>query len=317
VILAKTPPHHDSESAQKESRDSVSSSTRPLASFPVDTHSTIRKPTMIRTLAALTALALLSAPVTAADKASAKTPGSFQSAGRAIGLMRFDPTGVGPHPAVVLLHGLEGADTNAGNYEAVAKGLAGRGYVVFVVRYFDCFAGRVDELAFFRANVQAHLTGHAHADRVRVRAAFGCCLATVADAVRHARTQPGIDADRVGIVGFSLGGFLAMSAATQPELKVTAVVELFGGLPDDLHARARAVPVLILHGDRDAVVPVAQAQRLEKTLKDKGATPEVQVYPGVGHVFVNDKGEFQLLAALDAEARSAGFLHRHLKRPAE
>lgn len=263
---------------------------------------------MYRPLLTLAVLILTTAPVVAD---TAKATGSYRSGTRTIGVTRFDPTGAGPHPAVVLLHGLEGADKNAAHYATVAQGLAGRGYVVFAVRYFDGLDAA--ELAFFQANAQPALIGNAKAGRTQVQATFAKCLAAVADGVRYACQQPGVAPERVGIVGFSLGGFLALSAAMQAELKITAVVELFGGLPDDRHAHARAMPVLILHGNRDTIVPVAQALALEKTLKAAGATPEVKVYDGVGHVFVGARGEFQWGAALDAQARAEGFLQRHLK----
>jgi dienelactone hydrolase len=262
------------------------------------------------------ALALGGGRVLAADEKEAvkKPNGSYLSAERKINVTRFDPAAPGPHPAVLLLHGIDGADENEKTYHQLAGRLAAKGYVVFFVRYFDCFAGRPKELAFFRDNVKDHLTGAAVKEPDRVKRAFQDCLTTVSDGVRYVRTQPGIDQDRVGVAGFSLGAFLALSAATQPKLEVAAVVDLFGGLPQELHGQAKNLPpVLILHSDKDQVVPVKIARDLEKLLKDNEKVYEVKEYKGIGHMFDKGDGKIDLFTALNAESRAHAFLDKHVK----
>ena len=255
------------------------------------------------------------------DKASdaeavKKSTDSYLSAQRKINVTRFDPAGKGPHPAVLFLHGIDGAEKYETIYSLLANRLAAKGYAVFFVRYFDCFADRQEELKLFRDNVKGHLTGKGGGEPKRLEAAFGDCLTAVSDAVRYVRAQPGIDKDRVGLVGFSLGAFLALAAATQEDTKVAAVVDLFGGLPGPLHERAKALPpVLILHADKDETIPVETARRLERLLRKNEAAPELQVYEGVGHMFDDGKGGIDRRAAGDAERRATAFLQRHLKRP--
>jgi carboxymethylenebutenolidase len=245
-----------------------------------------------------------------------KSTDSYLSAQRKINVTRFDPAGKGPHPAVLFLHGIDGAEKYETIYHLLAHRLAAKGYVVFFVRYFDCFADRPKELKFFRDNVKGHLTGKGGGEPKRLEAAFGDCLTAVSDAVRYVRAQPGVDKDQVGLVGFSLGAFLALSAATRDELKVAAVVDLFGGLPGPLHERAKALPpVLIVHGDQDETVPVQGARELGRLLEKNKAAHELQVYQGVGHMFDDGKGRINWLAALNAEKRATAFLQQHLKRP--
>jgi dienelactone hydrolase len=169
------------------------------------------------------ALALGGGRVHAADEKEEvkKSNDSYLSAERKINVTRFDPAAPGPHPAVLLLHGIDGANKNAAIYHTLAGNLATKGYVVFFVRYFDCFAGRPKELAFFRDNVKEYLTGAAVKKPECLKAAFQDCLTAVCDGVKHVRNQPGVCKDRVGVAGFSLGAFLALSAATQPESKST------------------------------------------------------------------------------------------------
>jgi carboxymethylenebutenolidase len=244
-----------------------------------------------------------------------KAAGSYLSAKHKIKVTSFDPAERGLHPAVLLLHGADGAEENEKVYHQTAERLAMKGYVVFVVCYFDCFAERPKELAFFRDNVKSYLTKKDVDEPGRLKAAFGDCLNTVCDSVRYVREQPGVDKERVGLVGFSLGAFLALSAATREELKVAAVVDLFGGLPEEMQPRAKTLPpVLILHGDKDQIVPVAAANSLQKMLKENGIEHEIKVYPGVGHMFDKGKSLTGGLAALDAEKRAHAFLNKHLQK---
>jgi carboxymethylenebutenolidase len=262
------------------------------------------------------ALALVGGRVHAADEKEAvkKPNGSYLSAKRTINVTRFDPAAPGPHPAVLLLHGIDGADENAAIYHRLAGNLAAKGYVVFVVRYFDCFANRPEELEFFCGNVKDHLTGAAVKEPDRVKRAFQDCLTAVSDGVRYVRQQPGVDKDRVGVAGFSLGAFLALSAATQPKLEIAAAVDLFGGLPQEMHGQAKNLPpVLILHGDKDQVVPEKIARDLEKLLKNNETAHEVKVYKDVGHMFDKGDGKIDWLTALDAESRAHAFLDKYLK----
>jgi carboxymethylenebutenolidase len=261
--------------------------------------------------------------VAADDKASdaaavKKSTDSYPSAERKINVTRFEPAGKGPHPAVLFLHGIDGAEKYEKIYYLLADRLAAKGYAVFFVRYFDCFAGRPEELTFFRDKVKDYLTGKGGDQRKRLEAAFDDCLTAVSDAVRYVRAQPGVNKDRVGVVGFSLGAFLALSAATQEDTKVAAVVDLFGGLPEETQPRAKALPpVLILHGDKDQTVPVSAANGLQKLLKANRIDHDIKVYEGVGHMFDNGKGGLVWGAVSDAETRAHAFLDKHLKTGAK
>jgi uncharacterized protein len=103
-------------------------------------------------------------------------------------------------------------------------------------------------------------------------------------AVREARAaiewlagQPEVDAERVGVVGYSLGGFLALMTASEEPLVRTITLAAAGDLPDStpyaaLVRRAvdplRAVrklrgrPLLLVNGRRDTTTRPAQAERL-------------------------------------------------------
>jgi carboxymethylenebutenolidase len=66
-------------------------------------------------------------------------------------------------------------------------------------------------------------------------------------------------------------------------------------------------PALLLHGEADPVVPVAQAHEVEKLLQRLGSMYEIKTYPGQGH-------SFHGMAQMDALTRTLRFLGKHLKR---
>lgn len=126
------------------------------------------------------------------------------------------------------------------------------------------------------------------------------------DAVAWLADRPGTDARRLGIVGISLGATLAFAvAATEP--RVRTIINYFGPLSDELaRERPRLPPTLVLHGSADPVVPVSHARVLEQLLLEQGTAHEVRIYEGQGHGLVG-------LAQLDAAARVARFLDKHLR----
>jgi acetyl esterase/lipase len=113
------------------------------------------------------------------------------------------------------------------------------------------------------------------------------------------------------VVGLSRRAYLASSGAAEPG----GAVERFGGLPAELRDRARALPpVLITHGEKDEVVPVAEARKPRDLLTAGRLTPEVQIDKGVGHVFTGPGGRPRLLDGLGARGRARRFRGAHPRR---
>jgi carboxymethylenebutenolidase len=93
----------------------------------------------------------------------------------------------------------------------------------------------------------------------------------------------------VGVVGFCMGGQLAMyAAATNPE-KVSACVNFYGVHPNvkPPYAKLKA-PVLGLFAGRDSYVNAEAVNRLSNELKQAGKDFEFHTYPDVDHAFFND-----------------------------
>jgi carboxymethylenebutenolidase len=178
------------------------------------------------------------------------------------------------------------------------------------LRGIDPFAGQA---AGFGVHVFAvhyfQRTGHSWVHPNQIEEHFLEWLRTVRDAVTYIVGQPGVDTHRIGLLGFSLGAYLALALGTQ-DPRIASVAELFGGLPEHFVKDAAYMPpVLILHGAVDTVVPVAEAYKLEAWLKQQHIPYEMKIYSDQGHHFTG-------VAQLDAVRRVAEFFRKHLTRAA-
>jgi carboxymethylenebutenolidase len=209
---------------------------------------------------------------------------TFESGGKSIRLDSYLPNASGaPLPAVVALHGAGG---NVSGMERYASVLASHGFAVYALHYFD-------------------RTGTASADLQTMKRNFPSWMKTLWDAISFVAKQPQVDRERIGLLGFSLGAYLALSNSTIDK-RVKVVVEFFGGLPKEMKLfMMRLCPVLILHGDADATVPVEEAYQLQKLLEKKNVPYEIKIYPGEGHEFASEIWR-------DAGQKSLEFLQKYL-----
>ena len=184
-------------------------------------------------------------------------------------------------PSIVLLHGWlnEGA-TNAG-LGWIPDQFAQEGYVVLVPLMRGWGGGQND-----------------------------CGLSQRADTARVIEwlaSQPGVDPDRIGVVGFSFGGQVALLTGAVSH-RVKAIVSYYG--PTDLTTldahfhyqglekecrpdfKSRSpvtvasqikAPVLLIHGDIDANVPVEQSEEMEAVLWKSGGSVQLHLVSGGGH----------------------------------
>ena len=90
---------------------------------------------------------------------------------------------------------------------------------------------------------------------------------------------------RIGLLGFSLGGYVAADTAAR-DTRIAALAVLYGGMPDAMAAKVKHLPPLIaLHGEADRNVPVAKGRQLVELGKSVGAEAEFVPYPGKAHGF--------------------------------
>lgn len=134
------------------------------------------------------------------------------------------------------------------------------------------------------------------------------------DAGRYLLDQAVTRGDKVGVVGFCMGGALALYAATKNS-HVGACVVFYGGHPNvkpDLPNLQS--PVLGIYAERDGFVTPALVRELEQQLKGLGKSIDVHIYPGTDHAFFNDSRPevYNPEASADAWRRTVEFLREHL-----
>lgn len=206
----------------------------------------------------------------------------------------YAPSGDGPFPAVIFIHGGYGDNpeyTRALLEWNVARLLLEEGFVVVSTDYRHDLKGRdIDDIV----------------------AAF-----------EYVSDLPYVEGDKIAYFGDSHGSYLAMMAATRTKpftiihgWGVTDMAEWFEyirnspipvyqriaedlrkslrGEPQDVpevyrqispfaHAGRIKCPVLILHGEEDEDVPVAHAFKLAEALKEAGKEYELRVFQNAGH----------------------------------
>lgn len=210
----------------------------------------------------------------------------YKSGSSSIQIDQSEPAS-GGHAALVVLHGSGGsADYWLSRF---APMVTQAGLALYAPHYFDKTGAQ-------RPTIANILDGR-H---------FGEWLAAVKDAVTYVASRPRVDASRIGVLGISLGAYLAVALGAE-DTRIRAVAEISGGVPLGWEERISSLmpPTLILHGDADDVVPVAEAYKLEALLKGCAAKYQMEIFPDQTHWF-DGTGQFALLM------RSAGFLQRYL-----
>jgi carboxymethylenebutenolidase len=200
----------------------------------------------------------------------------------------FIPPGPGPYPVVALLHGAHPRRVDR-RYMEMGEDLARNGFLTVFVRVYE--RGR---------------TGRG--TRAQWRRSVG-------DALTYAATLPKADPSRMGVVGFSLGAFLALEQSPR-DPRIAAAVAFYGGITrgqTDLRLE-QMPPVLLLHGTADRIVPARRSVEAVEQLRESGRTADLVVYPAGRHGFcLNGRGgSEQEMVAGDAWTRAIAFLKVHL-----
>jgi carboxymethylenebutenolidase len=133
--------------------------------------------------------------------------------------------------------------------------------------------------------------------------------------IEYLATLDSTTSEKVGVVGFCMGGALSLYTATKNP-HIGACVVFYGGHPNvkpdlpNLHA-----PVLGLYAARDGFVTPDSVRQLESKLKELGKQIETHIYPETDHAFFNDTRPevYHAGASADAWRRTIEFLRKHLQ----
>ena len=201
----------------------------------------------------------------------------------------YPAPGEKPRPTVLILHGRSGLVPGDEQY---ASEIAKAGMDAWLFSYYSA----TDEEAMRNADRSRRV--EYFNDRFRDWAK------AIGDIAGFALAQKN-SSGRLGLLGLSNGGFLAVGAAAIDQ-RICAIVVSYGGIADPTKNEiSRLPPLLEIHGDADRVIPIAQGKALVDRAKALGGEAEQLVYPGAGHGFdlTND----------DARSHAVDFLRRQLK----
>jgi carboxymethylenebutenolidase len=212
------------------------------------------------------------------------------------------PEGHEPHPGVLVIQGFSGMGSSE---LGVAERLAANGYVAVVPDLFHRGPGCFSE---------------AELEERRAKMTDSKVIADVNLAIAHLRAQPEVIADRIGIVGFCMGGRVSyMMAGANTDIKAAAV--FYGGGVHDREGGPSPLertpqircPVIIFDGEQDRHPSPDEVRKTEAELDRCGVVHEVHIYPEVGHAFMSARGTRARPEVIeDAWTRLLGWFEQHL-----
>jgi dienelactone hydrolase len=196
--------------------------------------------------------------------------------------------GSGSGAAVVVLHGCGGFSTFD---HRIVTGLPGYGISTLDVDYF----GRTPPPG--RKGFCNAFGG--------VGDAFSTWVAVARDAAAALRSVSGVR--RVGVVGWSLGGGVALQAAAGPRASrpFAAVAGFSTGSFGASALASELPPTILLSGGRTDAIPLAETLPLYRALRAAHVPSELYVYPRGSHDWPGRQGALGI-------ARAATFLRRYL-----
>jgi dienelactone hydrolase len=189
-----------------------------------------------------------------------------------------------PAAAAIFLHGSGGPQSENLPYLDEVQDLAKQGYCVYILHYLDATGGSPD-------SPEKH---------------YSIWVQAVADTSNYIADNKKIPIGRIALVGYSLGASIALaSAAKNPHFG--AVVEFSGSLPDEYVPLFKASPpLLIIHGQDDASIPVINAQQVASLCASRKQVCGIELFPKEGHAF-------SIGAIITSKHKVEAFLNEHIQ----
>lgn len=112
----------------------------------------------------------------------------------------------------------------------------------------------------------------------------------VDEIVQYMINNYSIDEARIYVTGMSLGSYGTMKYIGEYPNRVAAAVSICGGGDVNDACNLAQVPIKVIHGDKDFIVPLSESQKIVKAVKkcDKNAPIEFEIVKGGNHGSVED-----------------------------
>lgn len=223
----------------------------------------------------------------------------------------FPGAGAAPAPAVLLFPAIAGVNDYI---RRVGARLAAAGYATQILDYYarEASAPDVSTPEKIGAAVQS----------LPDRQVLGDAKA----AIQALRDRPDVDADRVAVLGFCIGGTYAYLTACETD-GIAAAIDYYGSIryaeistnkpvsPLD-RADALRAPLLGHFGSADRLISLEDISAFDDALRAHGRSYELFVYRGAPHAFDEDfRPVYRPVAAAEAWQRTLTFLNWHCRAP--
>ena len=222
------------------------------------------------------------------------------------------PEGPGPHPAVVVYMEIFGINSHI---REVTERVAAEGYVALAVDFFHR-TGPGIELGYDD-------DGFGKGFALLQQLAADEMISDARAAVEALRGRDDVRGDRIGAMGFCIGGHMTYLTACETEVKAAA--SYYGGgiavdpAPGGAPATVTRTPkiqgrIVCYFGGQDAMIPMDQIDQIRKALQDAGVRHDVHVYPEADHGFHCDqRATYHEPSARDAWAKTLELFAAELK----
>ena len=221
---------------------------------------------------------------------------SYKSGDENVQGVLYAPAGNGPFPALIVIH--EWWGLNDWVKEQASK-LADQGYVTLAI---DLYRGKVATTPEMAHEIMRGVPDDRAARDLHA-------------AIEFLTTQPNVSKNKIGAIGWCMGGGYALTAALrEPTLK--AAVINYGHLATDPAQLAGInAAILGIFGGKDRGIPVDDVNKFADALKKAGKKVEIKIYPDAGHAFENpnNKEGYRADDAADAWKLTVAFLAAELK----
>jgi carboxymethylenebutenolidase len=222
---------------------------------------------------------------------------SYKSGDETVQALLYTPTSKGPFPAIIVIHEYWGLNDWVKDQ---ASKLADQGYVALAI---DLYRGKVATTPDRAHEIMRGVPE----DRAKrdLHAAF-----------QFLHSQPNVKKDRIGSIGWCMGGGYALDVALQ-EPTLAADVINYGHLATDPEALKKInAPILGLFGGQDQGITPDDVHKFEATMKQMGKKIDVKIYDDAGHAFENpnNKSGYRADDTTDAWKRTVNFLAETLKK---
>lgn len=216
-----------------------------------------------------------------------------------------------------------GRDLNGLGYLAVPASGQGPGVIVLqewwgLVPHIKAVADRFAEAGYVALAPDLYngesTTAPDEAQRKMMALNIEATARSLETSVEYLLNHEATNTKKIGVVGFCMGGQLALLAATVSN-NIGAAVDFYGIHPNVEPDLARlSAPILGFFGGQDSFVPVESVEGLVAAIKSAGASIETHLYPDAGHAFFNDTRPeaYNAEAAEDAWDKTLTFFQTHL-----